>query len=180
MKKSLLIIAVFCSLFSMQLRAQECKICGDWVGVFEGSKMHPSEDRTVSAEYKLYIRIKKVDDNFIVRVKDRLADGSSEFVYAPECIVQNVTQNKISWYWDWGEDDNGGYGWGTEKGVKIAYVHCISYVSATLNNGILYYDGGKEVCKQCDRNGNVVSQYEKKNLYPTSSRVALYKDDDDW
>lgn len=166
-------------LFSTMAFTQEnCKICGDWVGVYnqELGKYDQTEDTFIPANYKLYVRIKKIDGTYIVRVKYQIADGSMAVNYTPDCIITNSTDTKISWHWDWGNDDNGGDSWGD----GIAYVHNTSYLTVFLENGRLVYTG-KGIIKEYNRRGDLVKQWESPHgVFPSGDRVILYKEDDDW
>lgn len=177
--KRLLSLILLCLVIATTSFAQEgCKLCGDWVGVYKQDlgKYDQNEDRIIPADYKLYVRIKKNDDTYIVRVKYRIADGSMEFNYTPDCIITNSTDTKISWYWDWGDDDNGRDGWGD----GISYVHNTSFLTVSLENGRLFYTG-KGIIKEYNRRGELVKQWESPHgVFPSGNRVILYKEDDDW
>ena len=159
--------------------AQECKMCGDWVGIYESSKPHPTEDRLIPADHKLYIRIKKVENNIIVRIKDRVADNSAEFWYMNDWKISDFSDNRIILVWDTGIDDNYGEGWGIKDGRRCAYRRDVVYASIELRQGILYFDGGTNYVTWYDSNDKIISTFNFPNHVPAKN-VTLYKDDDDW
>ena len=148
-----------------------CKMCGDWVGVYESSKMHPTEGRLVPADWKLYIRIKKIDGFYTVRVKTRIADNSGDYFYWPDYTVYQADDNKIFLRYDGGYDDNNGNGYGT-----FAYSVDIIHISLEYQYGILYLDG-KQYVRLYDNNDNLI---DNKDIKLYKSPIKLYKDDNDW
>ena len=174
-----ILLTLFLGITTAACFAQDgCKLCGDWVGVYEKElgKYDYNEDRIIPASYKLYVRIKKIDDTYIVRVKERIIDGSTDFNYMPDCIITNSSDNRISWYWDWGDDDNGGYGYSN----GVAYTHQTSYVTIYLESGKLIYTG-ITIIKEYNRRGELVKQWESPHgVFPCGDAVTLYKDDSDW
>lgn len=98
--------------------AQEPSICGDWVGVYEDSDMNPTAEFQSVVDWKLYIRIKRIDGQYRVRMKRRIADESLPFSYENNCKVQSANTNEIVWIgydvdnYDWDSTDK-------KQGVRI-------------------------------------------------------------
>lgn len=165
---------------ALPLFAQDdCKMCGDWVGVYNGTKPHPTEERLIPADYKLYVRIKRIEDNISVRLKCQLADNSAAAWYMNDWKVSDYSENRIVLVWDGGDDDNGGDGWDIINGKKCAYRRDIIYASLELTKGILYFNGGTNYGTWYDKYGNVLDTFHFDASIPARN-VTLYKDDDDW
>ena len=179
MRKILLTTMLCLVSFSMTYSQEDCKMCGDWIGIFEGTKPHPTEDRLIPADYKLYIRIKKIDTNLIVRIKYSLADNSTGFSYMNEWKVFDFSEKKITLKWDSGIDDNAGQGWGIKNGKKCAYRRDVICASIELQQGVLYFDGGQNNVTWYDSNNNIISANAFPNNIPAKN-VTLYKEENDW
>ncbi len=170
----LLIVAVFW--IPIDANAQTSALCGDWIGVYEGTLPHPTEDRVVSADWKLYIRIKQIDGQYYVRMKTRIADESYPFWYQPECRVTSIDSNSISFSQLWCDDRGGDLG--TEKGIAVGRDYQIARYKAVLTNGVLRLSGEYERTVY-DRHGNIIST----RCFHTNEYMKglnLYKEDSDW
>ena len=169
--KKLLFLILFCSTSIASVFAQECPMCGDWVGVFDYPRYDKSKDRLVSAQKKMVIRIRKNDDQYSVRIKTRYVDSPGEYVYWTDWKLHQAYENKIVLKWDVGKSDNGGYGYGS-----FAYSIDVVYATIEYRNGTLLFDGGTAYAKYYDKNGNLI----EKNTYQFEEPLTLYKEDDDW
>ena len=179
MKKVFALVITLCTLTTLSFAQDDCKMCGDWVGVYNGTKLHPTEDRLIPADYKLYVRIKNIEDNITVRLKCQLADNSAAAWYMNEWKVSEYSENRIVLVWDGGDDDNDGDGWGIIKGEKCAYRRDVIYASLELTKGVLYFDGGTNYGTYYDDSGNKIDSFHFEASIP-ARKVTLYKDDDDW
>ena len=158
MKKITLLFVFLFGIMTATCFAQEdCKMCGDWVGVYESSKMHPTEDRLIPADWKMYIRIKKIDGFYNARVKTRIADNSMEYVYWTDWKMYQAYDNKIILRWE----------------VKDDKVYDDVYFTLTYNQGILYFDGGTI-------HRTYYANKSKQTLPAPFSPVTLYKEENDW
>ena len=173
------VMTLFCLTTAM---AQEPAICGDWIGVYKGLKMSDEVDEDgdhypVSADYKAYIRIKLIDNNYTVRVKTRIADESKPFNYEPECLIEHADEHGITWIYDHGND----YDWSPtakEQGIRIGHSHSITRCWVTLTNGVLKYTD-LYITTYYDTQGREITT--KKWDYPGMRKsYALYKEDKDW
>lgn len=158
MKRLFLLAIIY--ILGGSVSAQDCPMCGDWVGVYVGGKYDRSENRRVEANWKMYIRIKNNDGHYSVRVKERLADNSRDFIYWTDCNVYEVKGNKIILWEEFKDDD----------------FHENVYYTIEYNHGILYFDGGIVYRTNYNSSGRVINKYEFSAMKP----VTLYKEDDDW
>ena len=158
--------------------AQEPSICGDWVGVYEDSDMNPTAEFQSVVDWKLYIRIKRIDGQYRVRMKRRIADESLPFSYENNCKVQSANTNEIVWIgydvdnYDWDSTDK-------KQGVRIGHTHETVYHKVVLNHGVMdYYK--KSVTTYYDTHGHLITT--STIIFPEtgSPYCNLYKDDSDW
>lgn len=146
-------------------------LCGDWVGVYEGTIL--GDDKIEHPDYKLYIRIQKSGNNYIVREKSRIADESEPFSYIQSAENIVVTNNSISWKHDYGDD----YDWSgnaRENGVRIGHSRAIEYCSAVLSGNVLNYCN-YYIVTYFDRNGRTITS---KQL--PERRISLYRNNENW
>lgn len=169
MKKAL--ITLVCIICGLSASAQECTMCGDWVGVYSFPKYDKANDRLVDAQRKMFIRIKKNGEHYSVRIKTRYVDEPGDYVYLTEWELYSAYENKIVLKWEVGKSDNGGYGYDS-----FAYSLEVVYAAIEYRNGTLLFDGGTVYAQYYDKNGNLI----KKNTYQFEKPFTLYKEDDDW
>ncbi len=160
--KKLLLLLMF-AFESCNLLAQDCNLCGTWIGVF---RVFLDGDNTTK---RLYIDIKKTyRDKYVVRVKEVYTynDQSSKTYYWHECMDVNANKNVITWKsFSHQIDDN------EDGGYEKYYYVC----TARVDNGILYF---KQMVEgfYYGRNGEIIGEYNQP-AYPTKE---LYKDEDNW
>lgn len=100
MKKSLLIIGVFCSLFSLQLQAQDCKMCGDWTGTVWKKYPHNTKSDD-DGDWRMgkmtqFIRINQFGNEYKIRLKHRFEEGDIGTVYEDdEIVILNSTDTSL-------------------------------------------------------------------------------------
>lgn len=174
--RKVLLVSILSLLCMTTAMAQEPAICGDWIGVFESTKPHPTEDRLIPADWKLYLRIKKIGEDYIVMMKRRLADETIPFVYEKKCKVQFGDEHIIRWITidedDW--DISSTY---KEQGINVGHVHDTVYNSAEYNNGCLSFSSYLERTHY-DRQGHVINKKKINTGFPR--KCELYKDNADW
>lgn len=179
MKKTLTLLITLCILTTLSYAQDDCKMCGDWVGVYTGTKIHPTEDRLIPADYKLYVRISIIENNISIRLKYQIVDNSFAAVYMNEWTVSDHSEDRIFLMLDSGNDDNEGGGWGLKNGKYCAYRRDVIHASLELKNGILFFYGGTNYITWYDKNGNVIDTSHHDAIYPTR-KVTLFKGGDDW
>lgn len=173
----LLFLSLFCSF--IRVNGQQPVICGDWIGVYEGSKLSDELDEDgdkyiIPADYKMYIRIKIIDGHYIVRVKTRIADESGPFNYVPEGRVEYADENSIVWVEDYGDD----YDWSStakEQGIRIGHSHDIKACRVTLANGVLRYSEEPRTTYY-DTQGRKITT----KAWTWGRKISLYKEEPDW
>lgn len=175
MKKVILIYLLLLFCLTMAI-AQEPVICGDWIGVYEGTTIHPIEDRLISADWKLYLRIKLIDGNYIVMMKRRIADESNPFIYEKKCEVQSANEKTITWT-IYDEDDYDTSPIMKEQGILVGHIHETVYCTVELNRGTLTFSSNIERTNY-DRQGRIINK--KMMGYSPYKECTLYKENSDW
>ena len=175
-KYILFLLLLFCF---KTTKAQEPAICGDWIGIYAGFKQSDELDedgdkRLVHADYKMYIRIKRLNGNYIVRIKTRIADESGPFHYEPDCQIEYSDESRINWIVDLGYD----YDWSStakEQGIRIGHSHDIKACRVTLANGVLRYSEEPRTTYY-DIQGRKITT----KAWTWGRKISLYKEEPDW
>lgn len=178
MRKYLLTI-LFSLLCLINAMAQEPAICGDWIGLYKSEDISDDVDSDgskylVQKDYRRYIRIKLIGDNYTVRMKTRIADESSPFTYSPECQIIEANDRIIKWKmnlgpsYDWNPSDR-------HKGIPIGHADYYKYCTVVLSNGTLKYSEYM-LTSYYDRQGREID----KQIWFEKDGQTLYKEDSDW
>lgn len=155
----------------LTLSAQECQLCGDWVGVYSYPKYDKTNDRLVDAQRKMVFRIQKNGEHYTIRIKTQYVDEPGKYVYLTEWKLDRVYENRIVLKWDVGKSDNGGYGYD-----GYAYTLDVVYATIEYRDGTLFYDGGTVYSKYYNEKGRMIEKKE----YQYENPIKLYKENDDW
>lgn len=169
--KRIIILAFFCIVGTTITFAQECELCGTWTASTSVGENGENVRKTT-------IRIKKNKDRYSVRVKDfyTYASGGTLNDYWNDCIQISVSGNTIRWQsfsHTVGEDD-----WSNSAKINGQVIKSAKYYKiceATSDGDELYLRYGI-IGDYYDRNGNVIGHYGD----GYTSRMTLYKDDEDW
>ena len=183
MKKE--IITLVCIICGLTASAQDCPICGDWHGVYNGSYRDMTVDRLKDGIIKIHIRVKKNGDSYIVREKTEFPDGRVVYSDFENYTFYNNQKNPsfIGWeetnpdveYKDKMED--GRYRYRYEyvlrytivvEGGKMTYTTWVG-VDKYVRSGPYYPD---------NHYGDFVPYPERERKY--EKKYSLYKEDDDW
>lgn len=170
MKKVIALLLILFTFFTTTLAQNDCKMCGDWIGT-KAAPSSPRGDMTVHTT-KTFVRIKKYEDNYTVRVKNYAIDDPSDIRYWNDCKITSTSANSISFI-SFVDDE---YDWTDtyKKGIKVhkASYHVIG--NLTYSEGIVSFSYHMHV-----------SYYNKSNELLDSedcyyTEIKLYKNEDDW
>lgn len=173
MKKTIFFLLLFL-FFEAIATAQDCKMCGDWIGTYTISIPDPEPDGgMIDQNMKMLIRIKQYGDDMSIRVKTFPVNEPNDIKYWPDCEITNATDNSISFTssagdsFDWDNNDrkNG-------RVINKASYYCMC---------ILDYRNGKIVLSRHFH----VDYYDRYNSYIDGrdygyETISLYQEDDDW
>ena len=171
-QKLFYILMLFCITYPMS--AQECVLCGDWVGNFT-DPYFPENDDVVKVSFTRTIRITCKDDNYDVKMKTTRNDNNDVRYYNGAQITHS-DENSISWYYllmssyDWDSSDK-------FNGVTIGHVDFYSCCKVIIDQGVLKYI---EYHKRLyyDRRGNYIGEWTgRKSSYKNG---ILHKEEPNW
>lgn len=130
-----LMLLLCCNVCSTYAQSTD-EFCGDWVGTFTMAVPDPYSDGMKDERVKMYIRINKMDSEYIVRIKTQ--NPVSDMNYWPTC--ENVSRQGNSLYFtmDLG-DDNDWSGNARKNGQRITSSHYTRHSSVSIDKGTLYY-----------------------------------------
>lgn len=161
-------------MLSQSLVAQDCKMCGDWIGTCSlDHEWDPVYKTMVKKTYRIFVRIKRVDENPIVRLKLIPTDGGETW-YQDPCNIEAFTTNSIAWSVfirddsDWDENDR-------LNGIIIGSAKYYHYYEATYYSGYMHLTC-KVVTKYYSRSGDYIDL----DSGPIHINTNVYKDDEDW
>lgn len=172
MKKS---IATFLFLvIGTIVSAQDCKMCGDWIGTYTIEVPDPNPDRGLIHENrKMFIRIKQYGNDKSVRVKTTPVKEPNDINYWSECEITNSTDNSISFTSFVAED----YDWDNNDKTNGRIIYKATYYWVCSIN---YYSGKIVLSRRFH-----VDYYDKYNSWiddhdASYETITLYQEDDDW
>ena len=175
MKKITLLLSFFLVIITATCFAQnDCKLCGDWMGIYTIQVPDPNPDGgIIDEDERMYIRIKQLGNEMSVRVKICPVKEPNNVHYWSDCEITNLTDTSISFTsfikddYDWNNSDRKN-GRVIEKASYYALC-CISYYNGKIvmsyHMHVDYYDKYSALIQ--GRNFG----------YET---ITLYQGDDDW
>ena len=130
-----LMLLLCCNVCSTYAQSTDA-FCGDWVGTFTMAVPDPYSDGMKDERVKMYIRINKMDSEYIVRIKTQ--SPGSDMNYWPTC--ENVSRHgnslsftvDIRYNYDWDASDK-------KNGQRIKYTHYVFCSSVSVEKGVLHY-----------------------------------------
>lgn len=168
----LILCALILTVMATPLVAQDCKICGDWIGTCSlDHEWDPVYKTMTKKTYKIYVRIKQEEQNHFVRVKLVPLDGGETWYQEP-CNIKYITSNSITWSVFLRDDSN----WDDSdkyNGLTIGYAKYYHYYKVVSCDGYL--------CLTCQV---IVQYYSRSGSFigtdkgPFHIRTNIYKDDD--
>ena len=114
MKKAVCFLILLLATIATQLAAQDCKICGDWIGIYKEQVPERGSDGEIDVVdkfVKIYIRINQYGEDLSIRVKTHPEKEPNELRYWSDCVITNKTDNSISFKsiidddYDWDSND---------------------------------------------------------------------------
>lgn len=171
--RTVILLAFLLGMALIPLRAQDCKMCGDWIGTYTISIPDPDPDGgMIDENVKMYVRIKRYGDDMSVRVKTHPVKDPNNLRYF-DCSITNTTNNSISFTAFVGDD----YDWDNTDKKNGRIIYKASYYWVCL---ITYYSG-KMVLSRHFR----ADYYDKYNSWIDAhdagyETITLYQEDDDW
>ena len=159
---------------SIPLCAQDCKMCGDWIGTYTISIPDPDPDGgMIDQHVKMYVRIKQFGEDLSVRVKSYPVDEPNNVKYWSDCEITNTTTSSIS-FTSYADDS---YEWDNtdKKNGRIIYK------ALYFRECVLDYYSGKIVLSLHFH----VDYYDRYNSWIDGhdfgyETITLYQDDEDW
>ena len=154
--------------FATNAMAQESKFVGLWKGTYKRRSDH--------TERIIRMRIKKIDNNYQIRIKDCNKDNLDD-CYDMDCFGIENYGDSLRWY-------NKSYVAFDEEETDGAVCVIIKHFSyAKYTGGSIHY-----ICnnywswERIDKNGNVVNSYDGINIISPQiiDETILYKEDDIW
>ena len=172
MKRILFYILILFSI-AYPMSAQECVLCGDWVGNFT-DPYFPENDDVVRVSFTRTIRITCKDDNYDVKMKTTRNDNNDVRYYNGAQITHS-DENSISWYYLLGSD----YNWDSSdkfNGVTIGHVDFYRCCEVIIDQGVLKYI---EYHKRLyyNRSGHYIGEWKGSASYVSG---ILYKEEPNW
>ena len=168
--RKVLLLMLMCMLSVMSIHAQESPLVGTWEGTYTAH----DPDKEEAEQFKLIIRIKQYDNEYVVKVKTcSIEDPSKAPLYWDDCNV--IFSNESTIIWDSvnlniNSSDN------TYK-IDGQIVTCLEYhelCTVKYKTGRLLFEKNLyNLCK--NREGNIF-----KDIKDYSWKVTLYKDEEGW
>ena len=173
MKKILLplIVCFFYAIYS-PLPAQECKLCGDWVGTYPGSQKNKNTGEMDDGIYKEYIRIKKYGQEYKIWFKTEFPLHNYVRHDYDECTILRVDEESI-YFKRTSPIERSGKG----------YFQTIEYCKITYRNGYIHYKLEAFTLIDYDMNRRIIRQEDDAIKYRAKSKcddLDLFKEEDIW
>lgn len=172
--RTVILLAFLLGMALIPLRAQDCKMCGDWIGTYTISIPDPDPDGgMIDENVKMYVRIKRYGDDMSVRVKTHPVKDSNNIKYWSDCNITDLTNNSIS-FTSFVTDSND---WDNNDRINGRVINKASY---------------SVICRLCYQNGKMVMSrhfhvdYFDRNNYWIDGNdyafetISLYLEEDDW
>lgn len=181
--KKIIVLTSLCLLGLNISYAQDCKICGTWIGTYNSYYVNNPRTATSSAEnygtWKMYIRVTKNGDTYNIRIKREIVD-INRVIYDDDDI-QILEADDRSIYWMTTNSPSPNYD-GNDRITD--YSSNEIYYSLTYNNGHVHFLMEKAIVVEYDRNLNITRRWDegwgttlKRPIYYD---LNLYNEDDNW
>lgn len=172
MKKLLLFVLVIIT-YWMPVYAQDCKLCGDWIGSRSGQQMN-SSGKYDYGMFKDYIRIRKYGDEYKIKMKTTFPDHNWVMYETRALTILDADENSIYFALA-----------GSLEKEDFGYDQIVSYYLITYKNGYINCSLVNQIDIHYDENRNRIRE-ENTLKYVCcrepggSNNMDLYKEDDDW
>lgn len=166
----------------------DCKMCGDWVGVYQTAYPRTEYERDNAqsmADFKegkviKYIRINKFGDSYKIRIKT-IYEGFTGCVYEQDKIDILKTTDYSIYYKKTTEMD-------AEYDVNdrvMGYSNLEYFFLITYDNGYMQHEIVDVYVNEYDRNKNLIRKYQDSALEYAKNpswgyNIDLYKEENDW
>ena len=173
MKKLFFLIICFFCIIHSPLLAQECVLCGDWIGSRQGQQLNSSGEYDYGI-FKDYVRIREYGDEYVIKMKTTFPDHNSVLYETREYTILDADEYSI--YFKLAEplytEDHG-------------YHQVIGYYRITYRNGYINYSLVNQITVHYDNNRKLIREentlkYVCCRELGSSNNMNLYKEDDDW
>lgn len=170
MKKKLL-LNVFLLLTMTTAMAQNCDLCGTWMGNYKSQEYDETEGGMVYKTFKVFVRINKYGDDYRVRIKSHDVKNPSDVRYWEDCNIVETGDGYLRWYRKIEKRPFYVNGY-VDSYTESELYDCVKNVGGVLQFTIM----DRHHMRTYDNHGNCV---EEEDYYP-STNVLLYKEDLDW
>lgn len=166
------VLFIFTLLCFINVMAQDLPLAGTWEGTLSMPIPDANSDGMRGWQYKVIIRIKQYDENYVVRMKHVPVEEPSKVKYFDNITVLNASPTSLAWSCDTGESydcDWNANGQAVDK-TEYSYRCCVEYSKGRL----LYSYYMHSIYKS--KNGRIIGTHDT----PLLGKTHLYKEEADW
>lgn len=170
--KRLLILTVVSLICTANVVAQESKLVGTWEGTLTSDIPDPNSDGTMDYQFKVFVRIKQYDEDFIVRMKFVPQDEHSKGKYFDNSTIIGSSSTSLTWNCGSAKSYDCGY---VVNGQTVYSAEFSYNCSVLFDKGRLLYSYYMHTIYK-NKNGNIIGTHDT----PILCKTYLYQQEENW